>query len=125
MVSHSACCRRFLYEHFPHPSLGHSHLRTPPQLTVPILPVELIGYIGRAASAEQTPNWTLGPYIVQSILLLIAPALFAASIYMGLGRIILLVDGEDRSLVKKKWLTKLFVIGDILSFQVQASGKQS
>ena len=55
--------------------------------------VEYIGYIGRAISSEQTPHWTLGPFIVQVVLLLVAPAFFAATIYMELGRIILLVDG--------------------------------
>ena len=84
--------------------------------------VELIGYIGRAASAQQTPDWTLGPYIIQSLFLLVAPALFAASIYMTLGRIILLVDGEAHSIIRKNWLTKLFVGGDVLSFLMQGSG---
>ena len=85
--------------------------------------VEWIGYIGRAVSSQESPNWTLGPYIVQTLLLLIAPALFAASIYMELGRIILLVDGEVHSLIKKRWLTKLFVTGDVLSFTLQAAGE--
>jgi hypothetical protein len=59
---------------------------------------------------------------VQSILLLVAPALFAASIYMTLGRIIMLVDGEAHSIIAKRWLTKLFVAGDVLSFLMQSSG---
>lgn len=83
---------------------------------------EWIGYIGRVLSCSQSPNWTLGPYIIQALLLLIAPALFAASIYMELGYIILLVDGEKHSLVRKRWLTKIFVAGDIFAFTVQASG---
>ncbi len=67
----------------------------------------------------------MGPYIIQTLLLLVAPALFAASIYMELGRIILLVDGEGHALIKKKWLTKLFVAGDVLSFSMQAAGENS
>jgi hypothetical protein len=59
---------------------------------------------------------------MQSLLILLAPALFAASIYIILGRIILLVDGERYSLVRQKWLTKLFVTGDVLSFLMQGSG---
>ncbi|KAJ8097225.1 hypothetical protein POJ06DRAFT_41090 [Lipomyces tetrasporus] len=54
-----------------------------------------------------------------------APALFAASIYMELGRIILLVDGESRSLIKKKWQSKIFVAGDVLSFLMQAGCEQN
>jgi hypothetical protein len=64
----------------------------------------------------------MGPYIMQSVLILIAPALFAASIYMILGRIILLTDGEHHSLIPRKWLTKLFVFGDVASFMLQSSG---
>ena len=84
--------------------------------------VESIGYIGRAISSQQTPDWTLGPYIVTAILVLVAPALFAASIYMLLGRVILLAGGERFSMIKQRWLTKIFVGGDVLSFLMQSAG---
>jgi len=54
---------------------------------------------------------------------LIAPALFAATIYMTLGRIIISVDAEHQSLIKKKWLTKVFVTSDVITFFVQLGGK--
>lgn len=73
-------------------------------------------------SSQQSPNWTIGPYVMQSTLLLIAPALFAASIYMELGRVILMVKGEQLALVRVSWMTKIFVAGDVLSFLMQASG---
>lgn len=82
--------------------------------------VEITGYIGRAMSHND--QWKLGPFIMQSLLLLVAPALFAASIYIILGRIILLTDGEKHSLIRQKWLTKIFVAGDVLSFLVQSGG---
>jgi hypothetical protein len=93
----------------------------PNHLTTTIL-VEWIGYVGRAISSNQSPNWTLGPYLIQTLLVLVAPALFAASIYMVFGRIILLVDGEEHSIIKKRWLTKIFVCGDIISFIMQGAG---
>ncbi|KAH8692376.1 RTA1 like protein-domain-containing protein [Talaromyces proteolyticus] len=83
---------------------------------------ETVGYIGRAMSAQQSPNWALGPYIMQSTLTLVAPALFAASIYMELGRIIRVVHGEQLALVRVTWMTKFFVAGDVLSFLMQATG---
>ncbi|SMY25372.1 unnamed protein product [Zymoseptoria tritici ST99CH_1A5] len=84
---------------------------------------ETVGYVGRAASAAQDADaYTLGPYIIQSILLLVAPALFAASIYMELARIVLLVDGDHALFIRRRWLTRIFVSGDVLSFLVQASG---
>lgn len=64
------------------------------------------------------------PFAIQNAYILLAPALFAASIYMTLGRIIRSVRGERCSIVPVRWLTKVFVLGDVLSFLVQggASG---
>ncbi|KAM6507178.1 hypothetical protein FALCPG4_018560 [Fusarium falciforme] len=83
---------------------------------------EVIGYAARAKSGDESPNWTLGPYIMQAILLLVAPALFAATIYMELGRIVIMTDGEGHVLIPKKWMTKVFVTGDVLSFILQGGG---
>jgi len=60
---------------------------------------------------------------MQSALILIAPAFLAASIYMTLGRIIQMLDAEQSSVIKLRLLTKIFVAGDVLSFLMQASGK--
>ncbi|OLN88264.1 Protein RTM1-like protein 1 [Colletotrichum chlorophyti] len=84
--------------------------------------LEIIGYAARANSGAESPDWTLGPYIIQAILLLVAPALFAATIYMELARIIAVIDGEGHVLIRKEWMTKLFVTGDILSFLFQGGG---
>jgi hypothetical protein len=59
---------------------------------------------------------------MQALLILIAPALFAATIYMILGRIVALVGGERHSVIRLKWLTKIFVAGDCISFLVQSIG---
>lgn len=42
---------------------------------------------------------------------------------MELARIIELVDGESHAMIRRKWLTKLFVMGDMFSFTLQAAGK--
>ncbi|CAM1505775.1 Fc.00g114120.m01.CDS01 [Cosmosporella sp. VM-42] len=84
---------------------------------------ETIGYVGRILNASQDPGcWTLGPYVMQNLLILIAPALMAASIYMILGRIIMLTEGEHHALIKRRWLTKIFVAGDVTSLLMQGSG---
>ncbi|KIW95393.1 uncharacterized protein Z519_03977 [Cladophialophora bantiana CBS 173.52] len=83
---------------------------------------EIVGYAARGVSHGQAPDPTLAPCVIQTLLLLVAPVLFAASIYMVLGRIILSVDGESYSLIKKRWLTKTFVSGDVLSFFIQLGG---
>ncbi|KAM0123729.1 hypothetical protein ACHAQE_002703 [Botrytis cinerea] len=61
-------------------------------------------------------------YSITTILILLAPALFAASIYMVLGRLIVALDAEDLSPIRKKWMTKIFVIGDVIAFLSQAAG---
>lgn len=84
---------------------------------------EIAGYIGRAINSTEDPGcWTLGPYVVQSVLLLIAPALMAASIYMTLSRVILLKEGEVHAVIRRRWLTKIFVVGDIISIELQSAG---
>jgi hypothetical protein len=65
------------------------------------------------------------PYIIQSILILLGPAFFAGSIYMVLGRLIQVLEGEDYSLIRVKWLTKLFLLGDILSIFGQGGGEST
>ncbi|KAF5007218.1 hypothetical protein FDECE_6452 [Fusarium decemcellulare] len=83
---------------------------------------EAVGYAGRAISATQSPDWATMPYAMQSLLLLLGPTLLAASIYMVLGRIIRLLDADSYSIIPPKWLTKFFVMGDVLSFFIQSGG---
>ncbi|KAI4593986.1 hypothetical protein KJ359_008774 [Pestalotiopsis sp. 9143b] len=83
---------------------------------------EAVGYIGRAMSSPEYPNFTKNPYIIQSVLLLLGPTLYAASIYMILGRLIVLLEADNYSIIKPKWLTKFFVLGDVLSFFAQGGG---
>lgn len=82
----------------------------------------MVGYAARVVSNRQAPDPTIGPYIISTLFVLVAPALFAASIYMLLGRIIISVDGESLSLIKRRWLTKVFVTSDVVTFFVQLGG---
>ncbi|CAG7977225.1 unnamed protein product [Penicillium nalgiovense] len=81
--------------------------------------VEVIGYIGRAAAHNATDSVIV--YAIQNVFLLLGPTLFAATVYMTLGRIIRSVHAEKHSLVRINWLTKTFVMGDVVSFVVQGS----
>ncbi|OAL56227.1 RTA1 like protein [Pyrenochaeta sp. DS3sAY3a] len=81
---------------------------------------EAIGYAGRAAAHNDTLN--KNPYIVQSTLILLAPILFAASVYMILGRLIRRTNSNEYAIVRSNWTTKIFVGGDILCFFVQGGG---
>jgi len=79
-------------------------------------------YIVRIISANEAPNYTLGLYIGQATGALLAPAFFAATIYVCLGRTIASVDGEKYSLIRLTWLTRFFVAGDVIGLAIQTVG---
>ncbi|KAJ5784309.1 uncharacterized protein N7503_009521 [Penicillium pulvis] len=81
---------------------------------------EVIGFAARIAAHNNTA--ALIPYVIQSIFLLLAPILFAAAAYMVLARIICSVSAEDFSPIRIKWITKVFVTCDIITFLIQGSG---
>lgn len=55
-------------------------------------------------------------------MILLAPPLYAASIYMTLGRLIRHLKAESLSLIPVKWLTSIFVTGDVIAFVAQGAG---
>ncbi|KAJ5919314.1 hypothetical protein N7466_010257 [Penicillium verhagenii] len=81
---------------------------------------EIVGMVARAYSSDHLTE--KGPYIIQILLILLAPILFAAGIYMFLGRLIKASGYPQMSLIRINWLTKIFVSGDILCFLIQAAG---
>ncbi|KAH7215428.1 RTA1 like protein-domain-containing protein [Fusarium oxysporum] len=66
-----------------------------------------------------SPDYTFGPYVLQTLLLLLGPTCYAASIYMILGRYIRQLKGEQFSLIRPSWMTKIFLLGDIISIALQ------
>ena len=64
----------------------------------------------------------IGGFVIQAILILIAPALYAASIYMILGRLLRAMNAQHLSIIPVNRLTHIFVTGDIVSFTLQAGG---
>lgn len=86
-------------------------------LLIYLLAVEFVGYAARASAHNKTGK--LMPYVIQNTFILLAPVLFAASIYMSLKKIIYSVYGEKYSIIRPTLLTKLFVSGDVLTLMVQ------
>lgn len=82
-------------------------------------PVEVIGFGARASAHDKTAS--LMPYCIQNVFILLGPTLFAATIYMKLGRIIRSIHAEQYSIVRVNWLTKIFVIGNVSSFLIQGT----
>lgn len=60
---------------------------------------------------------------MHTLTLLLAPALFAASVYMALGELIFFTGGEFQSSISKLYLTKIFVSSELVSVLVQTIGK--
>ncbi|KAE9574005.1 hypothetical protein CGMCC3_g10020 [Colletotrichum fructicola] len=84
---------------------------------------ETVGYIMRCLSAsEDFGCWSLPPFIIHSILVLVAPAVIAASVYMLLEKIIRLAEGDSYSILSPRWITRIFVAGDVASFVIQSYG---
>ncbi|KAE8154306.1 RTA1 like protein-domain-containing protein [Aspergillus avenaceus] len=81
---------------------------------------QIIGYICRALAHSNKESIPL--YSVGTVLILLAPPLYAASIYMTLGRIIRHLDAEPLTPIPTKWLTTIFVTGDVIAFCAQAAG---
>lgn len=62
-------------------------------------------------------------YVLQALLLTPAPIFLAATMYMTLGRIIVALDADkDHTLIRPRWLSKIFVFFDIVCFIVQIGG---
>ena len=56
------------------------------------------------------------------MLIMCAPPLIAATVYMVLGRIIRSFDAEHLSSMRTKWLTFVFVTNDVITFCTQIGG---
>ncbi|KAK1141863.1 hypothetical protein N8T08_008376 [Aspergillus melleus] len=81
---------------------------------------ETFSYYGRAWSHN---NRTLiSSWALQQMLIMPAPPLVAATIYMVLGRIIRACNAEHHSSIRTKRLTLIFVLNDVLCFLTQVFG---
>ncbi|TGO61014.1 hypothetical protein BOTNAR_0136g00170 [Botryotinia narcissicola] len=78
------------------------------------------GYVFRYLSAKDTSSIML--YSGQSLLIILPPSLYAATIYMIYGRIVLFVNAPSASVISPKNVTKVFVGGDVVSFLMQSGG---
>ncbi len=87
--------------------------------------VETIGYVGRALNSRETPDWTLAPFILQSLFILVATVAIVASVYMVLSRVVRLVGGEHLSPIRRGLITKLFILADFMAFMMQSTGTAS
>ncbi|KAF4332611.1 hypothetical protein FBEOM_13588 [Fusarium beomiforme] len=81
---------------------------------------EVLGYFFRALCWDATDSLPLN--IMQALFLLLPPVFFAATLYMVYSRLVRAVGGEGCSLISIHWTTRLFVLGDFLTFNIQGNG---
>ncbi|MCJ1366877.1 hypothetical protein MMC16_006008 [Acarospora aff. strigata] len=81
--------------------------------------LEILGYVARV-QMHYNP-FTQNPFLMYIVTLTIAPAFFAAAIYLCLGRIIV-VFGDHVSRFKPRTYTLTFITADVLSLVFQAAG---
>ena len=90
----------------------------PCMLTSP--PVETFGYYGRAWANDEPDN--ISPWILQAMLIISAPPMIAASVYMALSRTIRALHARENALMSPRGMTPLFVTADIIAFLSQLAG---
>ncbi|EGX50001.1 hypothetical protein TWF173_007649 [Orbilia oligospora] len=84
--------------------------------------LEVVGYIGRVGGSSDPFNGLGGQsFIIQICCLTVAPACYAAGIYLCLARIVI-AFGEDISRIKPRWYTYIFVTCDLVSLITQSAG---
>ncbi|KAF5966574.1 Rtm1p-like protein [Fusarium bulbicola] len=81
---------------------------------------EVLGYFFRALCYNATNSLPLN--IMQALFLLLPPVFFAATLYMVYSRLVRALGGESCSFISVRWTTRLFVLGDILTFNIQGNG---
>ncbi|CCF38213.1 RTM1 [Colletotrichum higginsianum] len=81
---------------------------------------EAFGYYGRAKAHEDPTH--VGSFILQNLLILGSPPLFAATIYMSLGRIIIALDLRRHTMISPRLTAFFYVVVDISCFVTQVFG---
>ncbi|KAK5159877.1 hypothetical protein LTS14_001982 [Recurvomyces mirabilis] len=82
--------------------------------------METFGYYGRAWAGSKSDN--IGPWALQALLIMSAPPLISATVYMSFGRLISVLEEQGNALMRPKWITPVFLTGDIIAFISQIAG---
>ncbi|EHK19379.1 uncharacterized protein TRIVIDRAFT_24959, partial [Trichoderma virens Gv29-8] len=81
---------------------------------------ETFGYYGRALSYHHPAR--LGPWIQQNLLILVAAPLLTATIYISLGKVINALQANSQSLISPRWMTKIYILIDLVCLLSQLAG---
>lgn len=81
--------------------------------------VEFVGYLARCLSFNDQD--ALNYFLIQTICLMVAPAIIMAGIYFLTAQLIV-IHGRQFSFLKPMWYSAIFITVDIISFLMQAAG---
>jgi hypothetical protein len=82
--------------------------------------VQVLGFLVRVLCRWHSDS--IAAYAVQACLIVVAPVLYSASIYMVLGRLVSSIHGDDLSLIHPSKMSKIFIWADFVTLNVQANG---
>ncbi|KAF3020080.1 hypothetical protein E8E14_002459 [Neopestalotiopsis sp. 37M] len=82
--------------------------------------MEAVGYYFRSAAHDNERK--IAPYIIQYLMIFVAPPMLAAVVYMSPGRILRGLRAEECFVLHPQWQTKLFVLIDTVCFATQFAG---
>lgn len=82
--------------------------------------VETFGYYGRAWAGGEPRSF--GAWALQAFMIICAPPMISATVYISLGRTIDGLDGRNNALMSPRATTPLFVAGDLVAFISQLAG---
>lgn len=60
--------------------------------------------------------------MLQNVLILGGPTFLAATVYMTLGRYIVALDAHDHAMIAPRWITRIYILIDVLCFVSQFMG---
>ncbi|CAG7853916.1 SubName: Full=Related to RTM1 protein {ECO:0000313/EMBL:CCA67907.1} [Serendipita indica DSM 11827] len=81
--------------------------------------LEFVGYVLRKYTIDHRTE--KNPAVIGQVFIIMAPACFAANLYMLVGRIMVSI-GSTYSIVRPRWITPIFVGMDILAIGLQGLG---
>jgi hypothetical protein len=81
--------------------------------------IEMVGYLARCLSFNDQTH--LKFFLIQTICLMVAPAVLMAGVYFLTAQLIV-IHGRQYSFLKPMWYSSIFISVDVISFLMQAGG---
>ena len=84
--------------------------------------LEASGYLDRLSAHSEYPKFDIGPYIIESLFLLLAPTMTVASLFLVMDQLLRVVGKKTNCQGGNFRLTDTLTVANVLSFGIQAGG---